>query len=114
MADINTLDEFDFHRTLARTSGTSIVLFSYSGCSSCRRWKILLREYLDGGANVAVFEVDAQRDQGLTRNFSVFHLPALFLYHDGKYHGALQCEARLDALDRTITTTLSMPAEDPP
>lgn len=114
MRDIETLNEFNFHSILAGTPGVSLILFGYSGCSACRRWKLLLREYLGTGTPVSVFEVDAQSDQGLTRNFAVFHLPALFLYRDGQYHRELQTEARLDSLNREVSAALSMPAQEPP
>jgi thioredoxin 1 len=113
-ANFPQLDQFEFHHRLARTSGLSIVIFTSHGCSSCKAWKRLLADYRRQHLETHVFEVDAERDLALTREFGVFHLPALFLYLNGRYHCSLQCEARMQILEDTIERTIAGPAQEPP
>ena len=113
-AGITALDEFDFHHRLAATSGVALVIFTSTGCSSCRAWKALLRDYSKHQPTLTVFEVDAGHAQALAREFNVFHLPALFLYRDGHFHCALQSETRRDSLDTAIQTALSQAAHEAP
>lgn len=108
------LDQFEFHHRLAHTTGVAIVLFTSRGCASCKAWRRLLADYRRRHTETQVFEVDAERDLALTREFNVFHLPALFLYAGGRYHSPLQCEARLEPLHAAITAALAAPAHEPP
>jgi len=108
------LDEFGFHHRLAETASEALVMFTGASCSSCRAWKHLLTEYHRRHPELALFEVDAGHAQALAREFGVFHLPALFLYRDGQFHGALQCEARPDVLASAISNVFSGPAQDAP
>lgn len=111
---LTPLDEFDFHHALAKTVGTSLVIFTSPGCASCRAWRRMLGEYLAHHDDVRIFEVDAAQSLALTREFGVFHLPALFLYRDGHFHCALQSEARPEKLKVAIESALSAPAQEPP
>ncbi len=111
---LTPLDQFNFHRTVSATRGVSLVFFSSRECSSCRLWKHLLIQYPQHDPGVTLFEVDAQRDMALTREFEVFHLPALFLYRDGDFHCALQCEARTEKIALAIQAALAAPAQEPP
>jgi thioredoxin-like negative regulator of GroEL len=61
-----------------------------------------------------LFEVDAQRDTALVREFEVFHLPSMFLFKDGHFHCALHSPANPDALRRHIDLALAAPAEEAP
>lgn len=108
------LDEFGFHHRLAQTRGPALVIFTGAGCSSCRAWKILLAGHQARHPELALFEVDAGLAQALAREFNVFHLPALFLYRDGHYHGPLACEARPDRLETALAAALAAPAQDAP
>jgi thioredoxin-like negative regulator of GroEL len=112
--DLILLDQFNFHHRLAATRGVALVFFTSADCGSCRLWKRLLGQYRGHGGDFSVYEVDAQRDMALTREFEVFHLPALFLYRDGHYHGPLQCEAQAAALTRAIEAALAAPAQELP
>lgn len=109
-----TLDQFGFHHTLAATPGVSLVIFTAPSCGSCRRWRSLLADYQAVHTGLSVFEVDAQRDLALTREFGVFHMPALFLFVDGRYHRPLQAAASADGLTAAIQETLALPALDAP
>jgi thioredoxin len=111
---LTPLDEFGFHHTLAAAPGDALVIFTGMGCSSCRAWKQLLSIYSQQHPELALFEVDAGHAQALTREFGVFHLPALFLYRHGQYHCALQSEAQLDKLHAAITAALLAPAQEAP
>jgi len=108
------LDQFNFHHTMAETSGVAIVIFSGPACGSCRAWKQLLGNYQKRHPDVRLFEIDTERDQALASEFSVFHLPALFAYRDGRYHAAISCEATIGALDETLHSLLMSPAQDAP
>jgi thioredoxin 1 len=114
MSALTPLDEFGFHHRLAATRGVALVMFTSTGCSSCRSWKRLLGAYHSQHPELALFEVDAGHAQALAREFNVFHLPALFLYRNGHFHGALHCEAQLDKLHAAIGDALVAPAQEAP
>ena len=114
MAAVHALEQFEFHQTLETTPGISIVFFSSKECLSCRYWEQLLAQFCKKHPDVNVFKIDAGLDQALTEEFDVFHLPSLFLYNNGKYHCALQSEARLDALEEAIKHSLEATAEEMP
>ena len=114
MPTLTPLDEFGFHHTLAGTRGSALVIFTSAGCSSCRAWKQLLAAYRVQHPELTLFEVDAGHAQALAREFNVFHLPALFLYRDGHFHSALQCEAQPDKLHAAIAAALATAAQEAP
>jgi len=114
MPALTPLDEFGFHHTLAGTRGSALVIFTSVGCSSCRAWKQLLAAYCVQHPEITLFEVDAGHAQALTREFNVFHLPALFLYDDGHFHCALQSAAQLDKLHTAIAAALATAAQEAP
>lgn len=114
MGAFTPLDEFGFHHTLAATRGIALVIFTSAGCSSCRAWRRLLAAHRAPHPDLALFEVDAGHAQALTREFSVFHLPALFLYRNGHFHSPLQAEADPDKLRAAIEAALAAPAQEPP
>ena len=108
------LDQFEFHHRLTHTPGLAIIIFTSRGCASCKAWRQLLADYRRQHLETHVFEVDAERDLALTREFGVFHLPALFLYRNGHYHCALQSEARMEPLEKAIDRAMAGPAHEPP
>jgi len=114
MQTFTPLDEFGFHQQLAQTPGLALVLFTGQGCSSCRAWKQLLADYRANHPDLTLYEVDAGHAQALVHEFSVFHLPALFLYRAGHFHGALHCAAHPETLDTAITAVLAAPAQEAP
>jgi thioredoxin 1 len=114
MPALMPLDEFRFHHTLAATRGIALVIFTSAGCNSCRAWKRLLGAYHTQHPDLALFEVDVGHAQALAREFNVFHLPALFLYRDGHFHGTLQCEAQPDKLHAAIADALGASAQEAP
>jgi thioredoxin 1 len=108
------LDQFNFHHLLADASGSAMVIFSGPACGSCRAWKQLLAEYQQRNPEIQLFEVDVERDQALAAEFSVFHLPALFLYRDGHYPAQVECEATRTTLDSTLAELLKQPPQELP
>jgi len=114
MGAFTPLDEFGFHHALAGTRGIALVIFTSTGCSSCRAWKRLLTAYCTQDPALALFEVDAGHAQALAREFNVFHLPALFLYRDGHFHTTLHSEAHPEKLRAAIEAALAMPAQEAP
>jgi len=114
MPALSSLNQFDFHHTLEERTGLSIVFFSSASCASCAFWKQLLGKYKERHPETAVYEVDAKQDQALAEEFSLFHLPALFLYSDGAFRSELQCEANLDKLDVAIANALRNPPQELP
>jgi thioredoxin 1 len=108
------LDQFDFHHRLADQTGLAIVIFTGPACGSCRTWKELLTRFAVLREALTLFEVDTERDAALAAEFSVFHLPALFLYRDGHFHAPVQCEATISALTTTVNKLLSEPPQEIP
>ena len=113
-ATLQVLNDTDFYRVIQATQGVSLVFFTSEGCNSCRHWKILLSQLAAKRPTLHIFEVDAQQSMGLTQEYEVFHLPALFVFVNGQFHAPLQCEASLDTIDRTLDSILSAPAQDAP
>jgi len=114
MSDFKPLDQFDFHSTLEETAGLSLVFFSTENCASCHYWENLLGQYKGQHPSINLFGVDAARDQALTEEFEIFHMPAIFLYVDGKFQSGIQCEAKLDVLHDEIQKVLHAPAQELP
>lgn len=113
---LQALTEFDYHHTLARAPGASLVLFSSPDCGSCRKVESLLATALGaaGDAIQACYKVDVQQATALARQYELFHLPALFLYKDGHFHAVLQSEVAPHALRGSIANALSRPAQEEP
>lgn len=112
-AGFSRLAEGDYHRRLAAAHGLAVVLFSAPHCGGCRTWKALLPEALDDfGARF--FEVDVSEATGIARYFGIFHLPTIYLYRDGAFHAALQCETKRAALRDAVRTLLAAPPQDEP
>ena len=113
-ANLQMLNDADFYPVIQATKGTAIVFFTSEGCNSCRYWKELLGQLVMKRPTLRVYEIDAQQSMGLTQEYEVFHLPALFVFVNGQYHASLQCEARLDIIDATLDKLLASPAQDAP
>ncbi len=114
MQTFPTLNQFDFHHALEERSGISIAFFTSTSCASCAYWRQLLDTYRGRHPGVEVFEIDAKRDLALAEEFSIFHLPALFLYTNGAFHSELQCEASLPTLEGAIEKALASPPQELP
>lgn len=114
MSRLQSLDQFDFHHRLEQLPGVSLVLFTGPACGACKRLKRVLEGEPLLFAELRLFEVDAQRDMALTREFGVFHLPAMFLYRDGAFHCELHSEATAHHLRHAIDAALAAPPQEAP
>ena len=107
------LTEGNYHAYMAHTRGRAVELFSHLHCGTCRVWKRLLPEALKTCVQ-HFFEVDVAIDTGAARYFGIFHLPTIYLYRDGQFHAELQCEARIEAIQRTAHNLFDQLAQEEP
>jgi thioredoxin 1 len=108
------LSQFDFHSRMADFRGATLVAFTSPGCGACRHLRLVLQQLRREEPDWRVFEVDAQREQALTNEFEVFHLPTIFLFLDGQYHCQLRAEARPGSILSATHAALQQPAEEAP
>ena len=108
------ISEFDFYAQLAKQSGLLLLVFTAPDCRICRVMKGLLREYELIRDDLQVWEADAVENGGLVREYEVFHLPALFLFRDGRYWRPVETEARAPALHRAVEDALALSPLEPP
>ncbi|MBD2836386.1 thioredoxin family protein [Pseudomonas sp. JM0905a] len=106
------LSDLDADHRLLDLPGTSLVIFTSTGCASCR-WA---REHLPrAGLPVErLCWIDAGNNGGLVQRYEVFHLPALFVVRNGDFHGALHSSLRRDDLIQALDRALARPAEELP
>lgn len=108
-----TLHEGDFHRRVQMMPGCMLLLFSQTGCAACRRAEACLPGWLVGVVQQCV-KVDAQKQAALAREFEVFHLPALHLFVDGRYHAPVLCELAAAAVQAALGQAVAGPAVEAP
>ena len=108
------LDQFDFHARLADTTGTALIMFTSPDCGGCRHLHRVLQEVRRKEPGWQVFEVDAQRDPALSNEFEVFHLPTVFVFHDGVFHCQLEAESSTASIISTTRSALRQPAAEAP
>jgi thioredoxin-like negative regulator of GroEL len=108
-----SVHEGDFHQTVSQWAGRTLVLFGQPGCGACRRAEAIVPVALAGVVQ-QLLKVDAAAQAALAREFEVFHLPALHLYIDGRYHAPLLCELTSDALRAAVARAASAPAAEAP
>lgn len=82
------LTDFDIDHQLLALAGTSLLIFTSVGCSSCRYARQLLPT-LELGLDHLCW-IDAEENGGAVARYEVFHLPALFVVRDGMFYGALR------------------------
>ncbi len=115
---VRELDEFDFHQTIPQTNGVTLVFFSGPHCSSCHHLRDLLNreeaQFKQHFSEFQSFEIKADKAAALVNEFSVFHLPSLYLYKDGQFHAEIQAQASLDHIIKAIDKALDEPAEEEP
>jgi thioredoxin-like negative regulator of GroEL len=112
MPAITLLDQFEYHHRLAATPGPALVFFTAPACGACKRLRQVFTQETWPG--MTLFEVDAARDLALTREFDLFHLPAMFLYVDGRFHREIHAEASPEPLRRALAEALRAPPGDAP
>lgn len=98
------LTDLDADQQLLSLPGTSLVIFTSPGCASCR----YAREHLPALALPVerLVWIDAGANGGLVQRYEVFHLPALFVVHAGRFQGALHCRLGHAELVRSIDDAL--------
>ena len=107
------LTEFDFHPRLAASPGVALVMFSGPHCGACKRLEKHLPEWL--GSRVGhLYKIDAQRSTALARAYEVFHLPSLFVFVNGHYHGPLHAEAAPAPMAAALENLLAEAAHEEP
>ena len=111
---LEALSQFDFHARIAETRGVALVTFTAPGCGGCRHLRTVMRQVRELRPGWSIFEIDAQRDQALTHEFEVFHLPSVILFFDGRFHCALEAEARPASIVETVRIALRQPALEAP
>ncbi len=105
--------EGDFHQTVARWLGPTLVLFGQAGCGACQRAVSLVPQAQSAGVPHLLW-IDAAEQAGLAREFEVFHLPALHLFIDGRYHAPINCELTVAALRTAVAAAMAAPAVEAP
>lgn len=108
-----TVHEAEFHRVLARLPDRTLVLFGQAGCSACRRAEAVIPPALVESVQHFV-KIDAAEQAALAREFEVFHLPALHLFIDGRYHAPLSCELTTAGLRDAVSAAAAAPAVEAP
>lgn len=106
------LTDLDADRRLLELPGTSLLVFTGEGCSTCR-WA---RQVL-GGFGLPVDRlcwIDAGHSGGLVERYEVFHLPSLFVVRDGRFLGPVHAPLRPEPLTQALREALSRPAEELP
>jgi thioredoxin-like negative regulator of GroEL len=106
------LTDFDADHHLLDLPGTSLLVFTSTGCASCR-WACRELPSLSLPIQRLAW-VDAADNGGLVARYEVFHLPALFVVKDGQFYGELQSRLQTTELIQALDTALSRPAEDLP
>ena len=110
---LNVLAEPDFYHQLS-IYPVAIVFFTRQGCSSCIAWQNLLEQYIKTDHALPVFKVDVEHALGLVNEYALFHLPALFLFKEGEFHGEIQAEARLPVFIESVDKVFISPAQEAP
>lgn len=113
MPQFTALDQFNFHHSLAESTGTALALFTAEGCGSCRLLKQVI-EAADNLDDVTCFTLDAGTDKGIVDEFEIFHLPGLLLYRDGEFHAVISAEPTPAAVRRAIDEALATAAQELP
>ncbi len=111
---LSRLTQFDFHQHLLEVPGPAVILFTRRGCGACKVMSRVLEQWQAESEAPALFVVDAETDTALVREFEVFHLPALFVFNAGAYHGRLEAPPRLPLLRKALTACLQRPPEEAP
>ncbi len=106
------LSDFDIDQQLLQLPGISLLIFTSVGCASCR----YARQHLPDLALEIdrVCWIDAEENGGAVARYEVFHLPALFVVHDGQFHGALRSPLTRSAMSQGLTQALNNEPDDLP
>lgn len=106
------LTDFDVDQQLLSLDGTSLLIFTSIGCSSCR-WA---REQLPQQTLPVdrLCWIDAEENGGAVQRYGVFHLPALFVIRDGGFFGPLHSKLLAHDLNLGLDLALSLAPDELP
>lgn len=108
------LTQFDLHHRIEANPAPTLVFFTSAACGSCRQLRAALEELRHIRPDWLVYEVDAEQEGGLVREFEIFHLPAMFLFHQGRFHREISCPPTPQAIESAIVENLAHPPEEAP
>lgn len=108
------LTQFDLHHRIEANASPTLVFFTSSACGSCRQLRRALEELRHNHPDWLIYEVDAEEEGGLVREFEVFHLPAMFLFYAGRFHREISSAATPSAIEAAILSTLDQPPHEAP
>jgi hypothetical protein len=106
------LTDFDVDQQLLSLGGTSLLIFTSLGCSSCR-WARDHLPQLDLPINRLCW-IDAEENGGAVQRYGVFHLPALFVIRDGDFFGPLRSTLLVDDLRQGLDRALGLAPDELP
>ncbi|MEO4046594.1 thioredoxin [Pseudomonas sp. CAU 1711] len=106
------LTDLDADHCLLDLPGSSLLIFTSMGCANCR-WARRELPCMPLAIQRLCW-VDAGRNGGLVQRYGVFHLPSLFLIHEGQFLGALSVALRQPDLAMAIEQALSREPEELP
>lgn len=106
------LTDLDADHHLLDLPGTSLLVFTSIGCTSCRWARRELAKLSLPVQRIAW--IDAANNGGLVSRYEVFHLPAMFAVRDGQFYGPVHSRLQNTELTLALDTALSRPAEELP
>lgn len=106
------LTDFDVDQQLLSLGGTSLLIFTSLGCSSCR-WA---RDHLPQQSLPVdrLCWIDAEENGGAVQRYGVFHLPALFVIRDGEFFGPLRSKLLVHDLSQGLDRALNLSPDELP
>jgi hypothetical protein len=106
------LTDFDVDQQLLALPGTSLLIFTSIGCSSCR-WA---RHHLPQQTLPVerLCWIDAEENGGAVQRYGVFHLPAMFVVRDGEFYGPLRSKMSADAILAGLDQALASEPDELP
>jgi len=106
------LTDLTIDHQLLDAPGTSLLIFTGAGCASCR----VARRELPGMALALdrLCWIDAGDNGGAVQRYEVFHLPAMFVVHEGQFHGAISARLLGGEIDHEVRKALARAPDELP
>jgi thioredoxin-like negative regulator of GroEL len=102
-----------FHRTLEASRGRLLLALGREGCGACRAARARIPDLAVGAVDRLAY-LDAESCAGLVREFEVFHLPAMFLFRDGRFHAPLAAPLTAPQFAAAVEAAFAAPPEEAP
>lgn len=103
----------DLPRRLRAGRERLLLMIGRAGCGACRVAHARVPALAAGRVDALLY-ADADENTALVREYEVFHLPALFLFRDGIFHGVLEAPLTAPQFAEAIEAVLAAPAQDAP